>query len=81
MPRFFVMPRDYEEFRADLERNPDRLYIQKVRGCQCNVPEFVIVACPGCRVQGWCIHVRGGYEPLYVPAHSLQMSICADAQH
>ncbi|GLI70118.1 hypothetical protein VaNZ11_014924 [Volvox africanus] len=29
VPRFYIMPRDYEEFRADVERFPDRLYIQK----------------------------------------------------
>jgi hypothetical protein len=31
VPRFYVLPRDYEEFRADAERFPDRLFIQKVR--------------------------------------------------
>ncbi|GFR40319.1 hypothetical protein Agub_g857 [Astrephomene gubernaculifera] len=29
VPRFYIMPRDYEEFRSDSERFPDRLYIQK----------------------------------------------------
>ncbi|KAJ9513170.1 hypothetical protein QJQ45_029340 [Haematococcus lacustris] len=29
VPRFFILPRDYDEFRADLERNPGRLYIKK----------------------------------------------------
>ncbi|GLC44290.1 Tubulin polyglutamylase ttll5 [Pleodorina starrii] len=29
VPRFYIMPRDYEEFRADCERYPDRMYIQK----------------------------------------------------
>ncbi|PNH10587.1 Tubulin polyglutamylase TTLL13 [Tetrabaena socialis] len=29
VPRFYLMPRDYDEFRADSERYPDRLYIQK----------------------------------------------------
>ncbi|KAG2488455.1 hypothetical protein HYH03_012961 [Edaphochlamys debaryana] len=29
VPRFYVMPRDYEEFRQDVERFPERLYIQK----------------------------------------------------
>ncbi|EFJ39822.1 hypothetical protein VOLCADRAFT_108470 [Volvox carteri f. nagariensis] len=29
VPRFYIMPRDYEEFKADVERFPDRLYIQK----------------------------------------------------
>lgn len=31
IPRFFLLPRDYDEFKADLDRCPDRLYIQKVR--------------------------------------------------
>ena len=30
IPRFFVLPRDYDELQQDIERNPDRLYIQKV---------------------------------------------------
>ena len=36
VPRFFCLPRDYDEFRADLERCPGRLYIQKVcaRACK-----------------------------------------------
>lgn len=29
LPRFFLLPRDYEEFRTDVERNPGRMYIQK----------------------------------------------------
>eukprot|EP00198_Chlamydomonas_reinhardtii_P008263 XP_001697600.1 predicted protein [Chlamydomonas reinhardtii] len=29
VPRFYIMPRDYDEFRQDTERFPDRLYIQK----------------------------------------------------
>lgn len=33
VPRFFILPRDYDEFKADLDRNPGRLYIQKVRSC------------------------------------------------
>ena len=32
VPRFFILPRDYDEFQQDLERNPGRLYIQKVWG-------------------------------------------------
>lgn len=31
IPRFFILPNDYDEFKADLERYPDRMYIQKVR--------------------------------------------------
>ena len=30
IPRFFILPRDYDELQQDIERNPDRLYIQKV---------------------------------------------------
>jgi hypothetical protein len=30
VPRFFILPRDYEEFRADYSRHPNRLYIRKV---------------------------------------------------
>ncbi len=30
VPRFFILPRDFDEFKADLERNPKQLYIQKV---------------------------------------------------
>lgn len=30
VPRFYVLPRDYDEFRNDSERFPERLYIQKV---------------------------------------------------
>ncbi|KXZ45141.1 TTL8 protein [Gonium pectorale] len=29
VPRFYLLPRDYEEFRADVDRFPDRMYIQK----------------------------------------------------
>lgn len=29
IPRFFRLPRDYDEFKKDVERNPTRLYIQK----------------------------------------------------
>ena len=29
IPRFFKLPRDYDEFKKDVERNPNRLYIQK----------------------------------------------------
>ena len=32
VPRFFILPRDYDEYQQDLERNPDRMYIQKVWG-------------------------------------------------
>ena len=31
IPRFFILPRDYDEYQQDLERNPGRMYIQKVR--------------------------------------------------
>jgi hypothetical protein len=31
IPRFFILPRDYDDYLNDLERNPGRLYIQKVR--------------------------------------------------
>jgi hypothetical protein len=30
VPKFFILPRDYDEFKLDLERNPSQLYIQKV---------------------------------------------------
>ncbi len=30
VPRFYLLPRDYDEFRNDSERFPERLYIQKV---------------------------------------------------
>ncbi|MEW5308396.1 MAG: hypothetical protein WDW38_000361 [Sanguina aurantia] len=29
VPQFFLLPRDYDEFQADLARNPKRMYIQK----------------------------------------------------
>eukprot|EP00798_Chlamydomonas_sp_ICE-L_P014140 gene14140-20103_t len=29
VPRFFVLPRDYDEFRTDIERHVNRMYIQK----------------------------------------------------
>uniref|UniRef100_A0A7S3R6Q4 Tubulin--tyrosine ligase-like protein 9 n=1 Tax=Dunaliella tertiolecta TaxID=3047 RepID=A0A7S3R6Q4_DUNTE len=29
VPRFFILPRDFDEFKADLDRHPGRLYIQK----------------------------------------------------
>ena len=31
VPKFFILPRDFDEFKLDLERNPRQLYIQKVR--------------------------------------------------
>jgi tubulin polyglutamylase TTLL4 len=34
VPRFYILPRDFDEFRSDLERCPSRLYIQKVRSGQ-----------------------------------------------
>lgn len=30
VPRAYLMPRDYEDFKQDLARHPGRLYIQKV---------------------------------------------------
>ena len=30
VPRFFVLPRDYDELQQDLDRFPGRMYIQKV---------------------------------------------------
>ena len=32
VPRFFVLPRDYDELQQDLDRFPGRMYIQKVWG-------------------------------------------------
>lgn len=29
VPRFFVLPRDYDELQNDAERHPERRYIQK----------------------------------------------------
>ncbi len=34
IPRFFLLPRDYDEFKNDYERSPKRLYIQKVSQLQ-----------------------------------------------
>ena len=33
IPRFFLLPRDYDEFKADVERFSGRMYIQKVCVC------------------------------------------------
>ena len=30
VPRFFILPSDYEDFKADYSRHPSRLYIRKV---------------------------------------------------
>lgn len=36
-PQTFILPRDLAEFKGDIERNPDRLYIQKVCTVLANV--------------------------------------------
>lgn len=38
VPRAYLMPRDYEDFKQDLARHPGRLYIQKVTSFSPQLP-------------------------------------------
>jgi hypothetical protein len=63
IPPFFILPRDAEEFKTDMERNPGQLYIQKVSRSAIIQHAFCSAPYPSAWQPCDCLHPLLAFSP------------------